>query len=89
VIRNEILLRTDNKGRTTWHPAAYSGKQVAMLKIWDWAKEKLTTDEIRNEMLLHTDNEGWTAWNFATYSGEQVAMQKILYWAKQKLTTRR
>jgi endo-1,4-beta-D-glucanase Y len=49
-MRNEMLLRTDNKGRTAWHLAAYIGKQDVMQKIWDWAKEKLTTEEIRNEI---------------------------------------
>ena len=25
-------------------------------KVWDWAKEKLTIEEINNKMLLPTDN---------------------------------
>jgi hypothetical protein len=36
-----------------------------MQKLWDWAKEKLTTEELKNEMLLHINNEGRTAWHLA------------------------
>jgi endo-1,4-beta-D-glucanase Y len=58
-----------------------------MRKIWEWAEEKLTTEEMKNEMLLRTDNEGGTAWHLAAYRGEQDVMQKIWDWAKEKLTT--
>jgi len=37
-IRNELLLRTDNKGRNAWHLAANGGKLDVMQKIWEWAK---------------------------------------------------
>jgi predicted small metal-binding protein len=47
-IKNEMLLRTDNTGRTAWHFAACRGEQDVMQKIWDMAKEKLTTEEIKN-----------------------------------------
>jgi endo-1,4-beta-D-glucanase Y len=55
-IKNEMLLRTDNDGRTPWHFAALFGQQDILKDIWNWAKEQLTTEEIRNEMLLRTDN---------------------------------
>jgi len=32
-----------------------------MQKIWEWAKEILTTEEIKNEMLLRTDGKGRNA----------------------------
>ena len=34
------------------HFAAYGGELDAMQKIWECAKERLTTEEIKNEMLL-------------------------------------
>jgi len=37
------------------HIAACVGKQDVMQKIWEWAKERLTTEEIKNGMLLGTD----------------------------------
>jgi len=32
-----------------------------MQKIWEWAKEILTREEIKNEMLLRTDGKGRNA----------------------------
>jgi ankyrin repeat protein len=72
-----MLLRANLEGRNAWHLAAYSGEQYVMQKIWDWAEEKLTTEEKRNEMLLRTDNDGRTAWHFAAYGAKQDVMQKI------------
>jgi len=31
-------------------------------KVWEWAKEKLTTGEENNKFLLGTDNKGRTIW---------------------------
>jgi hypothetical protein len=33
--------------------------------IWEWAEEKLTTEEISNKLLLGTDNNAMTAWHWA------------------------
>ena len=55
--QNEMLLRTDNDGMTGWHEAAFGGELDLMLKIWEWAKERLTTEEIKNEILLRTDHD--------------------------------
>ena len=49
-------------GMNAWHIAAYRGNVDVMQKIWEWAKERLTTEEIKNEMLLRTDREGMNAW---------------------------
>jgi hypothetical protein len=58
-IKNEMLLRTDGKGRTVCHATAYWGKVDIMQVIWELAKEKLTSEEIKNEMLLaQTIGEG-------------------------------
>ena len=72
-----MLLRTDNEGRNAWHIAAFRGKQDVMQKIWEWAKERLTTQEIKNEMLLRTDNEGRNVWHIAAFRGKLYVMQKI------------
>jgi len=34
-------------------------------KVWEWAEEKLTTEEIKYKFLLGTDNVRMTAWHWA------------------------
>ena len=58
-----------------------------MQKIWEWAKGRLTTEEIKNEMVLSTDRIGRNAWHIASYRGNVDAMQKIWELAKDILTT--
>jgi len=41
-----------------------------MQKTWEWAEERLTTEEIRNEMLLRTEREGRNAWHIAAFGGK-------------------
>jgi len=41
-INSELLLATDNEGRTPWHMAAEEGKLVSFLKVWFWTMEKLS-----------------------------------------------
>ena len=55
-----MLLGTDNEGWTAWHVAAIKGN-LRILRVWEWANEKLTTEEINYELLLGIDNKGWTA----------------------------
>jgi len=54
--------------------------------VWDWAKNKLTTEEIKNKLLLGTDNKGKTAWYWAAQKYNLEILHKILEWAKEKLT---
>ena len=46
-IKNEMLLRTGHEGRIPWHIAAFRGKINIMQKIWEWVKERLTTEEMK------------------------------------------
>ena len=55
-----MLLGTDNEGRPAWHMAAKMGNLEIVQKVWEWAKEKLTTQELI-KLFLDTDNEGMTA----------------------------
>jgi len=50
---------------TAWHWAAYRGKIDILPQVWEWAEEKLTTEDNSNKLLLATDNEGRTAWHRA------------------------
>jgi len=47
-----------------------------MQKIWELAKERLTTEEIENELFLCTDRRR-NAWNVAAFEGKLDIMQKI------------
>ena len=80
-----MLLSTDGVERTTWHIVVSQGKLDIMQKIWEWATEKLTTEEMKNEMLLRTDRGRRTVWHLAV-SHRILDMQKIWEWAKEELT---
>jgi hypothetical protein len=45
-IKNEILLRTNNDGRTAWHLAAWWGEVDLIKGILEMAKKKLRKEEI-------------------------------------------
>jgi len=42
-IKNKFLLVTDNDGRPAWHFAAAGENSELLQKLWECAKEKLTT----------------------------------------------
>jgi endo-1,4-beta-D-glucanase Y len=67
--------------------AAGMGKLDILQKIWEWAKEILTKEEINNKLLLATDNKGRTAWHVAASWGKLGVLLKIWEWAKENLTT--
>jgi len=48
VIENKILLGTDCEGMSAWHWAAKNGNLEVLTNVWEWAEEKLTTEEINN-----------------------------------------
>jgi endo-1,4-beta-D-glucanase Y len=60
-----LLLGAHNEGRTVWHVAAKCGNLKIFPKIWEWANEKLTTEDINNKRLLSTENKGKTLWHVA------------------------
>jgi ankyrin repeat protein len=72
---------------TAWHWAACNGKLDVLLKVWNWAEEKLTTEELNNKLLLATDKEGWTAWHYAAHECYLYILLRVWEWAEGKLTT--
>jgi len=58
-----------------------------LLKQWEWAKRKLTTEEINNEILLATDNDGKTIWHLAAGMENGDLLQELWVWVKEALTT--
>jgi hypothetical protein len=79
-----LLLATDSK-----EIPPGNGQQRRRLhvlkKIWDRAKDNLTTHEIK--MSLATDNKGNTAWHWAAENGELDLLQVIWNRAKMNLIT--
>jgi hypothetical protein len=63
------------------------GRLEILLKVWEWAKEKLTTEEINNKLLLATDNVGRTFFHTAAEWGQLEVLQLVWEWATEKLTT--
>ena len=45
------------------------GNLKVLEKVWNWVKEKLTTEEISNKLLLGTESEGWLGWHWAVLHG--------------------
>jgi len=82
-----LLLGTEKEGRTSWHCAANWSNSEILEKLWEWAKQKLTTEEIKNKLLLGTDQDGKTAWHYADELGNTKILQNIWEWAKENLTT--
>jgi endo-1,4-beta-D-glucanase Y len=55
-------------------------------KLWDWAKQNQTTEEIKNKLLLGTESKGNTTWHVAARYGKLDVMQKLWEWATENLT---
>jgi hypothetical protein len=55
-------------------------------KVWEWANEKLTSEEINNILLLATD-EGRTVFHMAAKCDRIEVLQKVCEWANDKVTT--
>ena len=43
-----MFLANDIWCRTAWHVAAEKGKLEELRKLWEWAKELLTPEELNN-----------------------------------------
>jgi len=66
--------------------AADQGRLKLLQKVWEWANEKLTAEEINNKLLLATDNKGRNVLYMAADLGRPEILQKVSEWAKKKLT---
>jgi len=48
----KLLLATDNWGVTAWQVAVIRGDKNLLVQLWEWAKEKITTEELKLKLLL-------------------------------------
>jgi len=62
--------------------AAERGKLEILQKVWEWANEQLTGEEIKTNLLLATDCRGRTVLYMAAEHGKLVTLQKVWEWAK-------
>jgi uncharacterized protein YuzE len=64
----------------------YGGLEM-LEKTWQWANEKLTTEEINNNLLLATDNKGRIVFYIAAVFDGLEILHMLWEWANEKLTT--
>jgi hypothetical protein len=81
------LLARDCDGRNTWQWVAELGRVKVLLKQWEWAKRKLTTEEINDEILLATDNGRKAMWHMAAGMKKGDMLWEIWVWDKEVVTT--
>ena len=81
-----MLFGTDNEGWTVWYWAAERGHLESLKKLWDWAKENLTREEIYNKFLFGTGNWNPTAWYWAANRHHSKKLEKLWESSKKKLT---
>ena len=67
---NEMLLANYSIRGTAWHNAIYQNNIHILEKLWEWAKENITTEEINNKLLLATDGQGSSVWHLAAKRGK-------------------
>jgi hypothetical protein len=83
-LENKLLAR-DCNGRIPWHWTEELVRVKVLLK--QWAKRKLTTEEINNEILVAKDNDGKTVWHMAAGMENEDLLHELWVWAKEALTT--
>jgi endo-1,4-beta-D-glucanase Y len=69
---------------TAWHVTAISVNIEIFRLVWDWAKEKLTTEDFK-KLLLGTDNKGRDTWQIAARWGNLEVLQQVWDCAKEEL----
>ena len=56
-INNNLLLATDDEGRTVFYVAANSGRIEVLKEVCEWTNNKVTTEGISKQLLLATHDE--------------------------------
>jgi len=66
--------------------AADCGNIESLQKIWVWAKQELTADELKSRLLLAKDNREQTAFDVAAEKGNNKVLEILRQWAVEELT---
>jgi hypothetical protein len=69
---------------TVFIDAAFRGNLQILERIWKWALEQLTQEELK-ELLLDQNNYRRTAWNMAVQGGTSEAIDKLWEEAQEVL----
>jgi endo-1,4-beta-D-glucanase Y len=67
---------------------ANKGRLEILQKVWDWANEKLTTEEIINKLLLAKGYMRRTVFDMAAWRERLDLLQKVWEWANENLTVK-
>jgi hypothetical protein len=73
-----MFLANDIWSRTAWHVAAVKDKLQELRKLWEWAKEILTPQELNNKFLLDKDDREYTTWHVATFTGNTEVFEELV-----------
>ena len=57
-----------------------------MVKLWEFAKDQLTPEELYSELLLAEDIWGRTVWHMAAEKGKPELLDILMEWATELLT---
>jgi hypothetical protein len=85
---NEILLAKNKDGKTLWHMIGQKEDPGQLQKVWQWAKNVLTTEEIKIMLLFHSDSiyRNISFWDRAVVCCGRGLLLDIWEWIKEKLT---
>jgi len=83
----ELLLEEDYGEDTisTWQQLAVGRHIKVLKKLREYAKQKLTKEELNYKLLLHKDSMGRTAWHNAAVEGHTEVLETLWEWAKEQL----
>ena len=69
---------------TAFHHASLSGNLHILERIWKWANEQLTPQELKG-VILAQNNHKRTAWTMAVQGGKADILEHLREWAKEVL----
>jgi hypothetical protein len=70
-------LANDNDERTVWHIAAERGNLDVLHKLWDWAKEVLTPQDLKEMFFLAKGEHESTVWHITVKQGNLDILYKL------------
>jgi hypothetical protein len=84
---NKFLLTKHNKERNAWHVVAIICSVRLLKKLWAWATERHTMDEIKQTLFLAKHLMGRTTWHDAAEANNTELLDVLWEWGKEELTT--
>jgi len=63
------------------------GNVNILKKLWEWAKQRQTTDELKQTLFLGINLMGRTAWHDVAETNSTKVLDVLWEWGKGELTT--